>query len=104
LHSLAQAFDPAAWSAVLGGGWLEMGTPEFWVAVAKIIWINVLLSGDNAVVIALACRGLPDLRRRHCRAPAHRLHRCRRLVDAAAVSENRRRAGRRLKRLVILPL
>ena len=31
---------------------------RFWVAVGKIIWINVLLSGDNALVIALACRGL----------------------------------------------
>jgi YjbE family integral membrane protein len=29
-----------------------------------IIWINVVLSGDNAVVIALACRGLPDDKRR----------------------------------------
>ena len=32
--------------------------------IAQIIWINVLLSGDNAVVIALACRGLPENRRR----------------------------------------
>jgi YjbE family integral membrane protein len=29
-----------------------------------IIWINVILSGDNAVVIALACRGLPKAKRR----------------------------------------
>ena len=29
-----------------------------------IIWINVILSGDNAVVIALACRGLPEDQRR----------------------------------------
>jgi YjbE family integral membrane protein len=29
-----------------------------------IIWINIILSGDNAVVIALACRGLPKERRR----------------------------------------
>ena len=29
-----------------------------------IIWINVILSGDNAVVIALACRGLPEDKRR----------------------------------------
>jgi YjbE family integral membrane protein len=29
-----------------------------------IIWINVILSGDNAVVIALACRGLPESKRR----------------------------------------
>jgi hypothetical protein len=35
----------------------EMQQPAFWVAVGKIIWINVLLSGDNALVIALACRG-----------------------------------------------
>lgn len=32
--------------------------------VLGIIWINVILSGDNAVVIALACRGLPDDKRR----------------------------------------
>ena len=32
---------------------------QFWVALAEIAWINVLLSGDNAVVIALACRSLP---------------------------------------------
>ena len=33
--------------------------PDFWLGLGKIIWINVLLSGDNAVVIALACRSLP---------------------------------------------
>src|SRR5215216_5705421 len=32
----------------------------FWLALAEIVWINVLLSGDNAVVIALACRSLPQ--------------------------------------------
>jgi len=36
----------------------------FWVALAEIIWINVLLSGDNALVIALACRALPERQRR----------------------------------------
>jgi len=36
----------------------------FWLAVLKIIWINILLSGDNAVVIALACRNLPPRQRR----------------------------------------
>ena len=35
----------------------------FWVAVGQIIWINILLSGDNAVVIALACRSLPPKQR-----------------------------------------
>ena len=34
-------------------------TPEFWIALAQIIMINIVLSGDNAVVIALACRSLP---------------------------------------------
>ena len=38
--------------------------PGFWLAVLKIIWVNVLLSGDNAVVIALACRQLPPRTRR----------------------------------------
>jgi YjbE family integral membrane protein len=37
--------------------------PEFWLAILEIIWINILLSGDNAVVIALACRGLPPRER-----------------------------------------
>ena len=36
----------------------------FWVALLEIIWINILLSGDNAVVIALACRSLPERQRR----------------------------------------
>lgn len=35
----------------------------FWLALAKIIWVNILLSGDNAVVIALAARGLPEHQR-----------------------------------------
>jgi YjbE family integral membrane protein len=33
--------------------------PAFWVGLGKIIWVNLLLSGDNAVVIALASRSLP---------------------------------------------
>jgi YjbE family integral membrane protein len=33
--------------------------PVFWLALLQIILINVVLSGDNAVVIALACRSLP---------------------------------------------
>jgi YjbE family integral membrane protein len=32
--------------------------------ILQIIWINIILSGDNAVVIALACRGLPATRKR----------------------------------------
>ncbi len=32
---------------------------DFWTGLLKIIWINIVLSGDNAVVIALAARSLP---------------------------------------------
>ncbi len=42
--------------------WLiNLGT---WVALLKIIGVNIILSGDNAVVIALACRGLPQHQQR----------------------------------------
>jgi YjbE family integral membrane protein len=37
--------------------------PQFWISVLQIVWINILLSGDNAVVIALACRSLPSKQR-----------------------------------------
>jgi YjbE family integral membrane protein len=43
--------------------WADIAQPAFWVAVGQIIWINILLSGDNAVVIALACRSLPPKQR-----------------------------------------
>jgi YjbE family integral membrane protein len=37
----------------------EFFTAQFWLAVGQIIMIDILLGGDNAVVIALACRQLP---------------------------------------------
>jgi YjbE family integral membrane protein len=37
----------------------EIATQVFWLGLAKIIGVNVVLSGDNAVVIALAARSLP---------------------------------------------
>ena len=43
---------------------MEITHPEFWIAVGQIIMIDVLLGGDNAVVIALASRRLPDAQRR----------------------------------------
>jgi YjbE family integral membrane protein len=61
---LLQIFDPATIGSFVNQFQSEMMQPAFWVAVGKIIWINVLLSGDNALVIALACRGLE---------PRHRL-------------------------------
>src|SRR5829696_7304509 len=37
----------------------ELGSQVFWVGLLKIIGVNIILSGDNAVVIALAARSLP---------------------------------------------
>ncbi|MBM3645693.1 MAG: TerC family protein [Alphaproteobacteria bacterium] len=34
-------------------------TPQFWVGLTEIVLVNIVLSGDNALVIALACRNLP---------------------------------------------
>ena len=41
----------------------EFLTAQFWLAVGQIIRIDILLGGDNAVVIALACRSLPEAQR-----------------------------------------
>jgi YjbE family integral membrane protein len=60
---LWQIFDPATIGTFVTQFQSEMEQPAFWVAVGKIIWINVLLSGDNALVIALACRGLAPRQR-----------------------------------------
>jgi YjbE family integral membrane protein len=38
----------------------ELATQAFWIGLAKIIGVNIVLSGDNAVVIALAARSLPS--------------------------------------------
>lgn len=43
---------------------MDFSSPIFWVALLQIIWIDLLLSGDNAVVIALACRSLPEKQRK----------------------------------------
>jgi YjbE family integral membrane protein len=60
---LTQVFDPANLAAFFAQFQTDLQKPTFWLAVGKIIWINVLLSGDNALVIAMACRGLaPRLR------------------------------------------
>jgi YjbE family integral membrane protein len=56
--SIAQMMDPAAWLGMITSGWSEIGHTAFWVSLLQIMWINILLSGDNAVVIAMACRGL----------------------------------------------
>jgi YjbE family integral membrane protein len=58
VSSLLLAVDPATIGAFFAQIQIDMHTTAFWIAVGKIIWINVLLSGDNALVIAMACRGL----------------------------------------------
>jgi YjbE family integral membrane protein len=63
VNGLLQIFDPANIGAFFTQFQNEMQQPAFWLAVGKIIWINVLLSGDNALVIALACRGLQPRQR-----------------------------------------
>jgi YjbE family integral membrane protein len=55
---LLQVVDPVDIGGFFTQIQTDMQTPAFWLAVGKIIWINVLLSGDNALVIAMACRGL----------------------------------------------
>lgn len=43
---------------------MDFSSSTFWVSLLQIIWIDLLLSGDNAVVIALACRSLPEKQRK----------------------------------------
>lgn len=42
---------------------MDFASPQFWVAVLQIIAIDIVLGGDNAIVIALACRRLPEKQR-----------------------------------------
>jgi YjbE family integral membrane protein len=60
---LLQVLDPATIGALFAQLQTDLQQPVFWLAVGKIIWINVLLSGDNALVIAMACRGLAPRQR-----------------------------------------
>jgi YjbE family integral membrane protein len=60
----AEFFSPVVWRDWFNAGVNQLGYATFWFAVAQIIFINVLLSGDNAIVIAMACRGLPQQQRR----------------------------------------
>src|SRR2546430_10650580 len=43
--------------------WQDMTHGPFWIAVLQIIFVNIILSGDNAVVIAMACLTLPPKQR-----------------------------------------
>ena len=43
---------------------MDFSNPQFWVALMQIVAIDIVLGGDNAVVIGLACRRLPEQQRK----------------------------------------
>lgn len=59
MGSLLHSLNPALWGGMLHSSIADMGHAAFWGAVLQIVFVNILLSGDNAVVIAMACRDLP---------------------------------------------
>ena len=63
VDSLLHLLDLATWAGLWRHLIDSLESPVFRVALGKIIWINILLSGDNAVVIAMACRSLPARQR-----------------------------------------
>jgi YjbE family integral membrane protein len=63
VDGLTTLSDPAAIASAFAAFQHDAAQLDYWLAVLKIIWIDVLLSGDNALVIALACRSLPPRQR-----------------------------------------
>ena len=63
MGSVLQYLHPSLWGDLLHASVNDLGRAAFWAAVLQIIFINMLLSGDNAVVIAMACRDLPQRQR-----------------------------------------
>jgi YjbE family integral membrane protein len=61
---ITQHFDPALLRDWLEAGPAQLHSAAFWFAVLQIVFADLLLSGDNAVIIAMACRGLPQEQRR----------------------------------------
>ena len=64
MASIAGYFQSDLWRDWLSAEAAHLGYAAFWLAVGRIIFVNAVLSGDNAVVIAMACRGLPENQRR----------------------------------------
>ena len=65
----------------------ELASQAFWIGLLKIIGVNIILSGDNAVVIALAARSLPEA------VP----HQTRRVLTSTAVAREVRERRRVLR-------
>jgi YjbE family integral membrane protein len=63
LNFLPDIFGPAGLGGIVEQFRSELSHPQFWLNLSKIIWINVLLSGDNALVVAMACRSLQPRQR-----------------------------------------
>ena len=63
MGSILLYLHPSLWGDMLHASVNDMGRAAFWAAVLQIVFINMLLSGDNAVVIAMACRDLPQRQR-----------------------------------------
>ncbi len=55
--------DTSLWTQLLQTESNSLRHPTLWIAAIRIVLINMLLSGDNALVIAMACRGLPRRQR-----------------------------------------
>jgi YjbE family integral membrane protein len=64
VNVIAEFLSPTLWHDWIHSGIAQLGYAAFWLAVLQIIFVNLLLSGDNAVVIAMACRGLEPRQRR----------------------------------------
>jgi len=63
LGPIAQYLNPALWGESIRPIIDDFGSAAFWLGMPQIVLINVLLSGDTAVVIAMACRGLAPRQR-----------------------------------------
>jgi YjbE family integral membrane protein len=61
--SSLQYLDPSYWEQLLQESSRDLDQATFWIAALRIVLINIVLSGDNAMVIAMACRGLPRRQR-----------------------------------------
>jgi YjbE family integral membrane protein len=62
--SFGEYLHPALWRDWFHASLVQLDAASFWLAILQIIVADILLSGDNAVIIALACRGLPEHQRR----------------------------------------
>ena len=63
MNFLPDIFGPAGLGGIVEQFSSEVSHPQFWLNLSKIVWINVLLSGDNALVVAMACRSLAPRQR-----------------------------------------